>query len=204
MSIEQKIKETVALFPNNWAEIVKRAELLSSLDYSYEQVKKEYKVGDHKILYYGDSDGGGNSMVLLLNEETEEALFIGFDHESDLNFYARDEEDALIQFSMYENVPTPFLETVVNQDETYELLNITNPVNGDTIWDASVLVVYKDGKWEPTPKYVEIALDNEDAGGISYVSDSFTFNGNYEEWKEELLEDPEEHVEKAIEKYENQ
>lgn len=202
MSIENKIQQTVDLFPTDWNEIVKRAELLSSLDYSYEQVKKEFVVNEHKIVYYGDNDGAGNSMVLLLNHETHEALFIGFDHESNLNFFAREPEEALIQFAMYETTPVSFLDVIVNQEETYELLNVKNPVNGDTIWDASVVVVYKDGKWEPTPNYVKTAVDEDDDGGISYVSDSFTFNGDFEEWKQELLEDPEEHVEKAIAKYE--
>lgn len=171
VDIKQEILNTVANFPTGWEEISRRAVLLSKL-VERDPIQRTYETAEGVFSYYGWNDGAGDCMVLFLHPETQQALFVGYSHESSLNFYDTDESS--VQEKLYTPIPKIFEGVVRNQPETYELLHVDLP-NGDKIYTATAVVVYTDGLWSPTEGYLEVASDFNDTGDIGFLSEVFAF-----------------------------
>ncbi|MGC5344295.1 hypothetical protein [Streptomyces sp. DT171] len=93
---------------------------------------------------YAWNDGGGQSTVWYFLPDGRVLLTV-FDHEEDLNLYA--EGDHRTQLDLYDGVPDDLKDIVLNQQETYEALNIPDPGTGQTVLAASGVYWYDGTRW---------------------------------------------------------
>jgi len=134
-----------------------------------EHLDSEVKGG----LFYNYSDGGGNSdsLWLIPGHDGLEALYLVYDHESAMNFYAFDPgEDYENQWKLYSGLPLDLQELLANGPEG-ELLTISNPDRECSLYHGSAVLFLQDGQWQVPESYFELAEKFDDNGGLSYLFD---------------------------------
>lgn len=127
------------------------------------------------VLYFNYANGAGNSDNLwVFPGETEEdlrALYVYYDNESSMNFYALDDKDEAytLQDTLYSQLPLD-LQTVLYDGPEGELLNIVDSA-GYSAYHGTVALVLENGEWEAPSGYIDLAIEMNDDGGIRYIFD---------------------------------
>lgn len=127
------------------------------------------------VLYFNHADGSGNSDNLWIfpgeYEEDLRALFVYYDSESSLNFYALEDKDQayLLQDTLYDQLPLD-LQSVLYDGPEGELLNIVDS-SGYSAYHGSAVLVFENGQWGTSNGYIDLALEYNDDGGVRHIFD---------------------------------
>lgn len=174
-TLDSRITEAIAKLPTDLDALVERGKAMERRSANPDGAVpiREHLDGEIKgALFYNFADGAGNSESLWLIPSAEgiEALYLCYDHESDLNFYAYDKgEDYEYQSRLYSDLPMELKELLCDGPEG-ELLTIQSP-NGDChFYHGSAVLYLQHGEWIVPKSYQELVLELEgDDGGLRYI-----------------------------------
>lgn len=126
-------------------------------------------------LYFNYANGAGNSDNLWIfpgkTEEDLRALYVYYDSEGSMNFYALDDKDEAytLQDTLYSQLPLD-LQAVLYDGPEGELLNITDSA-GYSAYHGTAVLVLENGEWEAPGGYIDLGVEMNDDGGIRYIFD---------------------------------
>lgn len=188
-TLDARIAEAITKLPTELDALVERGKAMERKSANPDGAVpiREHLDGEIKdALFYNFADGAGNSESLWIipgsHHEGIEALYLCYDHESDLNFYAYDSgEDYEYQSRLYSDLPLD-LKALLCDGPEGELLTIKNPAGDCHLYHGSAVLYLQHGEWIVPESYQDLVLEiGGDDGGLRYI---FT--------EEELAEDPEE------------
>jgi len=174
--LEAAATKVISALPTDLEGLVDRGRAMEQASYNpegavpiREHLDSEVKGG----LFYNFSDGGGNSdsLWIIPGHDGLEALYLVYDHESDMNFYAFESgEDYENQWKLYRDLPLNLQELLSNGPEG-ELLTISNPDKDCALYHGSAVLFLQDGQWQIPEGYYELGEQSGDNGGLSYIFD---------------------------------
>ncbi|MBX8688072.1 hypothetical protein GO011_11605 [Mycobacterium sp. 20091114027_K0903767] len=92
---------------------------------------------------YAWNDGGGQSSGWFFADDGQ-VLLLTFEHESALNFY---DGDYASQAEAFGGVPAELVALVANRPESYEFLNVSDELTGNTLPHASGVFWFDGTSW---------------------------------------------------------
>lgn len=181
--LNKSIEKALSQLPVGFDDLVQYGRAMENSSYNPEGMVPIREDLDERIkgaLFYNFADGAGNSdsLWIIPTDNEIEALYLCFDHESDLNFYAYDKSEAYAyQSRLYSDLPLN-LKKLLSDGREGELLTIKDPNSSCTLYHGSALFYLAQGEWMVPESYRALALDFEDNGGINYM---FNPHANEEE-----------------------
>ena len=173
--LETRIAAAIAKLPTGLDDLVERGRLmeLGSANPDGAVPIREHLDSEIKgALFYNIADGAGNSESLWLipGHEGIEALYLCYDHESDLNFYGYEAgEDYEYQRRLYSDLPLDLKELLCDGPEG-ELLTISNPDGDCNLYHGSAVLYLQNGEWIVPESYIDLVLELDgDDGGLRYI-----------------------------------
>lgn len=169
-----RIEEAIAKLPTDLDSLVERGRAMERSSSNPDGAVPIREHLDDQIkgaLFYNFADGGGNSdsLWLIPGHDGIEALYLCYDHESDMNFYAFDSgEDYEYQRRLYADLPLELKELLCDGPEG-ELLTISSPEGDCSLYHGSAVLYLQDGQWIAPESYRELALGFGDDGGLRYL-----------------------------------
>lgn len=174
--LEENIEKAIAKLPTTLDELIDFGKSMEAHSSNPDGAVPIRESLDEKVkgsLFYNYSDGTGNSDSLWLIPTSEglEGLYLYYDHESDMNFYAEDPGvDYEYQSRLYSDLPLN-LKELLSDGKEGELLNIKSPDKSSTIYHGSAILQLSHGTWFAPESYKELALERDCDGGIAYGFD---------------------------------
>lgn len=173
--LDTRIADAIAKLPTELDALVERGKGMERKSANPDGAVpiREHLDGEIKgALFYNFADGAGNSESLWIIPSAEgiEALYLCYDHESDLNFYAYDKgEDHEYQSRLYSDLPMELKELLCDGPEG-ELLVIRNPAGDCHLYHGSAVLYLQHGEWIVPESYSDLVLEVDgDDGGLRYI-----------------------------------
>lgn len=172
--LKERIATAISNLPTELDELVQRGrlmELCSSNPNGAVPIREHLADEIKGALFYNYSDGAGNSdsLWIIPGPDGIEALYLCYDHESNLNFYGFDAgDDYEYQRRLYSDLPLDLKELLCDGPEG-ELLNINSPDGECHLYHGSAVLYLQHGEWVAPESYIELALELGDDGGLRYM-----------------------------------
>lgn len=175
-NLEENIEKAIAKLPTTLEELVDFGKSMEAHSANPDGAVPIRESLDEKVnngLFYNYSDGAGNSDSLWLVPTADglQALYLYYDHESQMNFFAEKAgDDYEYQSRLYSDLPLE-LKELLSDGEEGELLNIKNPEGTGAIYHGSAVLYLNHGVWIAPESYKELAIERDCNGGITYGFD---------------------------------
>lgn len=184
--LETRIAAAIAKLPTDLDGLIERGKAMERFSNNPDgavPIREHLDAQANGGLFYNYADGAGNSdsLWILPSHDGLEAIYLCYDHESEMNFYAFDEgEDYRYQSELYAGIPQD-LKCLLADGPEGELLNIKSPDGEHSLYHGSAILYLQDGQWTVPDSYRDIALTFSDDGGLRYIFDPQSFEEEDEE-----------------------
>lgn len=175
--LDARIADAIAKLPTELDALVERGKAMERKSANPDgavPIREHLDAEIKGALFYNFADGAGNSESLWIipgvHHEGIEALYLCYDHESDLNFYAFAKgEDYEYQSRLYSDLPLELKELLCDGPEG-ELLTIESPSGDCRFYHGSAVLYLQHGEWIVPESYQELVLELDgDDGGLRYI-----------------------------------